>query len=672
MNIIIRTFLTKLYLVLVFLKGSTILFAQGSSDHTIEELYDLVDKAPKKVIQIIDTLLVSKNITSAHEKTQYYMIQSDAYYYDENIYQSTSTLHNALALMPEDFPPLKKIEVYNNLGQNLSTLGKTDSAIFYYQQGLTAAKEHKDSIETSNLYYNIGVEYIATSSYKKGLEYLDSSYLLALEIKYSTGISSSLRMIGSMKEAHYDQEGAIETYKTALQYTSSEDPMLVCMLYIDIGGVFMYKNILDSASYYADLATTCFDDKEDKTTLSYLYLLKAQIARDLGDTSQAIDWLNKSMQWAKAMGDMRAFFTTQLLDLEINPQNRTIPTIERLLNDEWVDVYPDKLIFLYELYAQLLDNAGEDKKAKEVLLQLLKLQRKRMNEENQRVIQGQAVRYELFEQEKALELFKINYELTQFKWRSYFIIVIFLAVMILGGYYLYYKRRFFLKEQEKLKQEKELLEKLFQVESQALRAQMNPHFIFNALNSIKGLVVTQQNKKAALYISKFSKLVRNVLDSSRAQYITLEKEIATLETYIQLEKMRFRDDFDYKIVLHTDVISSEIMILPTLIQPFVENAIWHGFKQNKRPNKLEISIAKDAHWLHICIKDNGIGRKQQKEKNSILKSHQSHGITITQSRIDAYNVNDKTGSVTYHDLKDSKNNPIGTNVLLKLPIQYRP
>jgi tetratricopeptide (TPR) repeat protein len=656
--------------VLAFLQGSTIVLGQETSNRELIILEDLLDRDPVRVIETIDSIFSVENPLSVEDQVSYHLIHSDAHYYNEDIYKSTISLYKALTLMPKDFDTEKKIEAYNNLGQNLSTLGKNDSAIAYYQRGLLLAKKNRDSIEIGNLYYNIGVEYMMVANYKKQLNYLDSAYQISLEILDSNGIGSALLMTGTMKEAHYDQKGAIETYKKALKYVTSEDPTLTCQLHTNIGGAFMYMELLDSAQFYVDLATNCFENKEDQTAFGYVYEVKAAISRDLGDTTQAIDWINKGIDWAKKVGDVRYFYALKALDLEINIENQTLSNVETLLEEDVIDFYPDRLIFIYELYATLLDKAGKDKEAKEALLKLLKLQRKRMNEDNQRVVQGQAVKYGLFEKEKELELANANYQIKESRWRNYVLGVVFLFLLLLGTYYYYYKRKILLKEQEKLKKEKELLEKIVRIEGQALRAQMNPHFIFNALNSIKGLVVTKKNREAALYISKFSKLVRNVLDNSREQYITLEKEINTLETYIQLEQARFRDGFSYEIILNESINSAHVLILPALIQPFVENAIWHGFKQNPRVNTLKIIIEKKETWLWINIEDNGVGRAQTEEQKAQKVSHQSHGVAITASRIENNKINNQIGSITYYDLEDDSNQSIGTRVVLQLPIQY--
>ncbi len=183
------------------------------------------------------------------------------------------------------------------------------------------------------------------------------------------------------------------------------------------------------------------------------------------------------------------------------------------------------------------------------------------------------------------------------------------------------------------------------VEGQALRAQMNPHFIFNALNSIKGLVVTKQNKSAALYISKFSKLVRNVLDNSRELFIPLEKELSTLEIYIQLEQARFRDGFNYEIKWVKQV-NENLFIPPAVLQPFVENSIWHGFKNNPRPNLIEIILDVKDSYLCIDIKDNGIGIAASKKYSSDMKTRKSHGVAITRSRIEQYMIGNKSGKLS--------------------------
>ena len=205
----------------------------------------------------------------------------------------------------------------------------------------------------------------------------------------------------------------------------------------------------------------------------------------------------------------------------------------------------------------------------------------------------------------------------------------------------------------------------------ALRAQMNPHFIFNALNSIQHFILQGNTNEANRYLSSFSKLQREILNNSDQQFITLEKEKEILEIYLDLEKLRLDDNFSYEIRLEDDIDPGEIMIPPMIVQPFVENAIWHGLLPKKGTKTLIIEFhLEDDETLLCSITDNGIGREASglHKANSVLnKSHKSRGLSLVYERLNILETQfNKPFKVTIEDRKDEYGNSAGTKVNLVL------
>ena len=206
----------------------------------------------------------------------------------------------------------------------------------------------------------------------------------------------------------------------------------------------------------------------------------------------------------------------------------------------------------------------------------------------------------------------------------------------------------------------------------ALRSQMNPHFIFNCLNSIK-LYTTQNDTAAASeYLTKFSKLIRLVLENSRNERITLSSELAALELYIEMEAMRFKEKLSYNLVVEKDVETGYIEIPPLLLQPYVENAIWHGLMPRELGGHIAITVAmkQNESVLEINITDNGIGRAAATALSSkIASKHRSYGMKATTERIALINQIYKTGaSVFVHDLVNEEGDTAGTQVTLQIPV----
>jgi hypothetical protein len=208
---------------------------------------------------------------------------------------------------------------------------------------------------------------------------------------------------------------------------------------------------------------------------------------------------------------------------------------------------------------------------------------------------------------------------------------------------------------------------LQELEMKALKSQMNPHFIYNAMNSIQALVLGKKTEEASLYISKFGRLLRQVLDNSEKNLITLESELQSLELYIQLEKLRLHVDLQYSIVLGSEIDAEEEEVLPLIFQPFVENALWHGLSSKEGEKKLLISVKTQGNWLITEIQDNGIGRIK-----SLALNHHKHelnkskGIKITSKRLTEFNKTPGVPPVEIIDLYDDRHQPAGTKVFIRV------
>jgi two-component sensor histidine kinase len=224
-----------------------------------------------------------------------------------------------------------------------------------------------------------------------------------------------------------------------------------------------------------------------------------------------------------------------------------------------------------------------------------------------------------------------------------------------------------IKDREHLKTE--FNRQLAQAETKALRAQMNPHFIFNSLNSINSFVMEQKHEMASDYLIKFSKLIRLILDNSRSETISIEKELETLRLYVLLESARFENKFKCAYHIAEDVNTNSVMIPPMLLQPFVENAIWHGLMQKEGEGNIIVEIKKEnEELLNISITDDGIGREKASELKSKSATHKSHGLKVTSQRIEMMNKLNSTGAqVHVIDLKDEDGNATGTKVELIIP-----
>ena len=247
---------------------------------------------------------------------------------------------------------------------------------------------------------------------------------------------------------------------------------------------------------------------------------------------------------------------------------------------------------------------------------------------------------------------------------------IFWTVMVMGlfiiSFFILESRN---KQKRKVAVEKVITEKkLTELEMQALKAQINPHFVFNCLNSIKGFIFDRDYKQADKYLDKFADLMRSTIDNSDASIISLQNEISYLDNYLQLEKLRFEDKFNYAIAVKEDIDTEQVFVPAMLLQPYVENAIRHGmrFLENKK-GQININVKKENNFIVCEIDDNGIGREKAAElKSKMHVEYQSKGMNISRRRAELYNIEQM---VT--DKKNENGIATGTTITVKIPVDFK-
>jgi len=201
---------------------------------------------------------------------------------------------------------------------------------------------------------------------------------------------------------------------------------------------------------------------------------------------------------------------------------------------------------------------------------------------------------------------------------------------------------------------------------------MNPHFMFNALNSIQEFIILNDKQQANIYLGKFADLMRMTLDMSNKDMVSFNDELTSLKLYLELEALRFESQFYYNIQIDESVSSTAIYLPPMLIQPYVENALKHGLLHQKGNRELSINfLMSETNVLTCVITDNGIGRQRSMEINAMQqKKHKSFATSATQKRLSLLNVQQNANiRVAYNDLVDNKGNCSGTKVTINIPIQ---
>jgi len=272
-------------------------------------------------------------------------------------------------------------------------------------------------------------------------------------------------------------------------------------------------------------------------------------------------------------------------------------------------------------------------------------------------------KYESERKDQKIETLSLENELKESRLEQnsyYFFGFIGLLIIILMFVYILFR-------QNKLKTNQQMI----LLQQKLLRSQMNPHFVFNSLSSIQGFITEKDPRTANRYLSKFSKLIRSILDSSVEEFIPLVDEITTIENYLELQKVRYEGKFNYSIEVDKNIDTESITIPPMLAQPFIENSIEHGFKHTKNKGTLKILFGLKNNVLLIEVEDDGVGREKAREIQFKLdRNHRSMATDITRERLQVLNKKLKQKiSLSITDLKDKKGNPTGTKVTFDIPFK---
>ena len=471
----------------------------------------------------------------------------------------------------------QKVQVYEGLGDTYKAINDTSNSIFNYQKGLDVATNHKITPKITNLNSKIGEAYAQGGAVQAAAEYYDNSLSLSKKEGKKRAVEEKNK-VADFYNQNQDFDKEISLREETLTEIES----------------------LRNDNSEEDLNSPLTPQRQNyKIANAYVGLEKYE---------EAIPYLEKSILEADKKEDL------------VVQKDAT-----RKLSELYRDIGQfGKAAETYESYAKVVDELYLKKDqelsqaarfSKEITLK----QNRIASLENDRKLNES--RYQLAVENQ--DLIQKNNKVQ--KWIIGSLILI--ALLLLYSAYIQYKS---------IKQQKYANN---QLALKSLRTQMNPHFIFNALNSVNSFIASNDERAANKYLSEFSQLMRAVLENSEEDFISLEKEIELLELYVKLEHFRFKNKFDFTLNVSKDLKLSEFVIPPMLLQPYVENAVWHGLRYKEEKGLLEINFDQlDSETVKISIIDNGIGRKKSKEfKTENQKKQNSKGMGNIQKRIQILN-----------------------------------
>jgi Histidine kinase len=582
------------------------------------------------------------------------LINLGAYYLQENRYDSIRFYNKAALALSE------KLNYHKGMSLALCGLGVADyrnahyaTALDYYQQAIVYAKKNNDVLTVAINTSNIGELNIILNNYDLGFQQLKEAESVFIRLNDSVNLVSLHSRLAQLYRMKDDTANSNLCLKKALVGCSTllAKPQLPIQDKINLQ--MLMRHIMYSQTEVL---------RENNQPEAALAIFK-QLRDDMKDIPGGRERVIHEFKTAETYYEIKKY-----------PEALYYcnSTLALLAKDSIADVF----FFAYELRSQVYESMGQMSKALSDFKMAKQFSDSLFNKEMLNKT------YELLgKQEAELKNEQIRYLNKQKTLYKVLVGIAALAAMgtafaLLMVYRSRKLQRKLLIQQNQMNLSQKELEnnrlqlQLFEQEQAALRAQMNPHFIFNSLNSIQHYVIGRDIQGANKYISMLGSLIRLTLENAAKPTIPLSEELAYLEKYLALERMRMQDDFDYRISLAPGLNTDEYAILPMLLQPFLENALKHGIGYLKdRRGLVELAIEPVLGALQYTITDNGVGRKltAQYKKNRLQSTHQSKGIELSEKRLAQLKKGEVPATLTIIDLSDSEGNPNGTQVVIVVP-----
>lgn len=550
---------------------------------------------------------------------------------NQSAYKKAAELRiQALALYKELKDEKKIALVLTNIGVSYFYMADYPQALKYYLQGLQASEKINDKASIASAFANIGLVYKRLNNLNKALEYYHKASPIYLAVKNEPGYIDNLNSIGTIYDLQDQHQKAINVFEDALAYARKIN-------YVR-GQTSLLTNIGVAYSSLKQYSLAITNLKESLQLLKRSSDLNGMIVPNnelahIISTAPDSALRNAGIPISNRFNEAQKYAELSLkVSKEIESPDRELESWKALGGVlELKKDYKGALDAYKQVFA-LKDSISNDSKNVEIA----RLEAQYDAEKNK------AIAAEELKNEKNIRNLSIGG-----------LICIALVSLIV---FIFYK-----KHRDALQKQNDLLykAKVADTDMRILRLQMNPHFIFNSLNSISDYISKNDIRNADYYLAKFAKLMRGILENSEEKEILLADELKMLELYMQLEGSRLNHKFTYEIRVSPDIDSSITLVPPLILQPFVENSIWHGLVDKETDGKILIEVTRDNSLLNCVVEDNGIGRKAAKKETG-----KSYGMKITKDRIELLNkLKNTNASINLVDLEH------GTRVEVNLPFE---
>ena len=567
-------------------------------------------------------------------------------------------------------------EAYSYLAMNFMSMNQKDSSLYYANKAINSGRKAKDRAmlsiafntqariygffgqielsvaknliawqmaeESRNIYLlarytrEIGREQQLILNYKDAENWFKQSFEHAKAIHDERQMALALTNLASVDLYRKNFDAAIKNANRSIQYLSNlNDFNGLGETHNILGMVYKEQKNYNLASNNFNQALVYYESTSNKEEIAGVYHNVGTVFKEQGKYSNALNYLNRSIEIREQYGAKNQIYHTY----------RTIADVYKDINNI------EKSLVYMELYVNYLDSNTTLQAATKIA----ELSESYRSEQRERLINSQADSIDRQRQERDLTSTKLENSQLRNNFQMY-IIIAFIIIIVLAGIVIFYRWN-----QTKIKQQQHEAE----MSQTLLRTQMNPHFVFNAMSVIQSYIFENDTVNSSKFLVNFSRLMRLILENSPKEHIPIATEIEILQKYLEMQKLRFQDRFEFDIQADDLLFDDGAIIPPMITQPFIENAIEHGQLHTVKGGFIHVSFTKENNMLLISIVDNGIGRKGSK-MNQKSSAHKSMAMDITSQRIDNLNKKYKTdGSLLVEDYNEELET--GTKVLISLP-----
>jgi len=618
--------------------------------------YDSGDEYYKKAIPLFIELDMNTQVLSCYRNLSIFNVKRGDF--DNAIYFRKQGLEYRIKIGNKE----TESDLFN-IGYNYYRMGKYDDCIAYYNKTLLASKKNNNQEYYQYCLTAIGNLYSHQGKYQLALDYFNKALISAEKQNNTKSISDAYVSMGNVYIRLHDYDKAISFYKMASEQPSHENHASISH---NLGECYKYKKNYVKALHFFKEALSIYKEKYNKSDEAITLNKIGEIYLEQDNIKTSYEYFEKAKMLNIEIDNQRGlggsyiglgkiFLKKGQLSLALDHAIKSKKIVRKL---ELVDKQRDVEQLLFNIYKA--NNTYE--KALESHELFKTLNDSLFNKESIEKIAQLEAEYK-YKQEldsasiKELKLTKTiiatNQDLKKTQ-RNYLLATIGVLVLaiVLGGFVFY----------QKLKNARSKTQSAI-MEQKLLRSQMTPHFIFNSLSVLQGMILNKEEKKSVNYLSKFSKLLRITLENSRDKTVSLNQELMAIQDYLALQNLE-NEVYNYTMLVEGSIDIPRFEIPPMLIQPFVENAIEHAFTEHSDNNKIDIRLRLKDDQLICAITDNGVGIQSKKEQ--INKDKSSLATTITSERLQVLAKTFKMqGSVSIEDR--NRYNEQGTLVTLVIP-----